>query len=69
MPLSNDDTTDTIARHFARLNEPHLRALLPALPLAPATGRPPPARQLDKSETYALYGATPHTTGPTWTYV
>jgi len=68
-PLSNNDGSDTIARHFARLNEPHLNALLPALPLVPATGRPPPARKLDKSETYALYGAAPHTTGPTWTSV
>ena len=58
-----------LAEHFARINEPTLSVLAAHLPSAPAEGRPPPTRRLEKTETYALYGQKPHVTGPLWTSI
>jgi hypothetical protein len=54
-------TDENLARHFADMNKVTLSRLLKVLPPR-LEGRAPPARRLDKGETYACFGETPNPT-------
>ncbi|KAL1504531.1 hypothetical protein AB1Y20_010933 [Prymnesium parvum] len=51
-----------LAEEFAMMNEPKLSSLVAQLSWREAKGRARPQRILDKTETYALYGAKPTST-------